>query len=165
MLTFHFLHNFEISCSPQGNCGLDVLGGRRHRVRRQLRLNLHSLASICWKVVPVVVYYLTILSCNIPKATISEAKIDLKTNLWFQVVNAKQIIISISLICVKLFFNIQSIFQPADSACLHRHMLRHHRARSHQHQSLCQGDSSHLYRAALCLLLISILNRLTLEEV
>ena len=101
-----------------------------------------------------------LLSCKSPKATISEAKIDLKTNLWFQVVNAKQIIISISLICVKLFFNIQSILQPADRACLHRHMLRHHRARSHQHRALCQGEPSHL-----CLKLNSILNRLTLEEV
>ena len=46
-----------------------------------------------------------LLSCKSPKATISEDKIDLKANLWFQVFNAKQIIISVSLICVKLFSN------------------------------------------------------------
>ena len=101
-----------------------------------------------------------LLSCNSPKATISEDKIDLKANLWFQVFNAKQIIISVSLICVKLSSNFQSILQPTDSSCLLRHMLRHHRARSHQHQALCQGEISHL-----CLKLNSILNRLTLEEV
>ena len=72
-----FLHNFGIFCSPQGDCGLDVLGGRRHRVRRQLRLNLHSLASICWKVVPVVIYYLTYSVARVQRQQYQKLKLQI----------------------------------------------------------------------------------------
>ena len=74
---FIFCITFEIFCSPQGDCGLDVLGGRRHRVRRQLRLNLHSLASICWKVVPVVIYYLTYSVARVQRQQYQKLKLQI----------------------------------------------------------------------------------------
>ena len=98
MLIFHFLHNFRNILLSTGRSWTgcpwwSASSGSSATSPQSTFSRFHLLeGGACSDLL------FDLLSCKSPKATISQAKIDLKANPWFHVCNAKQIIISVSLI-------------------------------------------------------------------